>query len=137
MSKDFELLPHTADIKIRAYGKTLEELFRNAMHGMFESCAPLRQSSTEHRKRSIAVQSAELKLLLVDFLSDCLYLSDVHDEVYDTAVFDILTETEVRGTVYGTPIAGFDHVEIKAVTYHDLSIEQVDGMWQATFVCDI
>ena len=34
--KKFEILEHKADLKIRAFGKTKEELFENAMAGMFE-----------------------------------------------------------------------------------------------------
>ena len=40
MTKDFESIPHTADIKIRVYGNTLAELFRNALAGMFQSTGP-------------------------------------------------------------------------------------------------
>ena len=41
VSKDFEILPHTADLKIRVYGDNLQMLFCNAVKGMFESIRPL------------------------------------------------------------------------------------------------
>ncbi len=42
MLKDFEIIPHTADLKIRVYGKTREDLFTNALIGMFQSTRPMR-----------------------------------------------------------------------------------------------
>ena len=33
-NKDFEILEHPSDIRIKAFGKTKEELFLNAMKGM-------------------------------------------------------------------------------------------------------
>jgi SHS2 domain-containing protein len=35
--KKFEILEHTADLKIRVFGRTKEELFSAAMRGMFEA----------------------------------------------------------------------------------------------------
>ena len=40
MTKGYELVPHTADLKMYAYGTTFEELFRNALKGMFASIKP-------------------------------------------------------------------------------------------------
>ncbi len=37
--KEFEILEHTADIGIAAYGKTKREVFINAAKGMFEIIA--------------------------------------------------------------------------------------------------
>jgi len=38
---DFEVLPHMADIKIRVYGKTQQELFKHALIGMFQAIRPI------------------------------------------------------------------------------------------------
>ena len=51
--KDFEMVPHTADIKIRAYGNTMEELFRHALQGMFQSIRPQAQGCHEHEGRLV------------------------------------------------------------------------------------
>jgi len=147
MVKDFELLPHTADIKLRVYGKTLKELFRNALNGMFQSIGPHAQGCIKKEdrlvceslpiKRKIEVTAPDIALLLVDFLSEALYLSDAHDEVYLDVNIHALDEKYIKVTLYGISITGFDVVEIKAVTYHDLVVHQVDGEWQAEVVFDI
>lgn len=147
MAKEFEIVPHTADLEIYAFGVTFEELFRNALKGMFASIKPKSSSITYDddtpiiahftASHSVAVHSIDRETLLVDFLSECLYLSDVHNEAYFDARFSTLSETELVSTIFGVKIDGFEVVEIKAVTYHDLSFEQIDGIWRATLVFDI
>lgn len=134
--KKFELLEHTGDIKIRVYGTTLEELFSNAVYGMFASISP-HQKSDKKVEHVFTVQADSLEILLINFLSECLYLSDIHNEAYDAAQFTQLIHTNAQGTLYGYPISGFERVEIKAVTYHDTKIEQINDIWQATIVFDI
>jgi SHS2 domain-containing protein len=145
--RDFEVLPHTADIKIRAYGTTKKELFCNALIGMFQSVQPI--SILCHNENDRVICSSlpeshvvELKAfdeesLLVDFLSEALYLSDVHNEVYLDVVIHELTDTYINATLYGVPITGFAVVEIKAVTYHELAITKNDDGWQVDIVFDI
>jgi len=147
MYKDFEALSHTADIKIRVYGKTLEELFRNALIGMFQSIGPQAPNCIIRndclvcpelpKHHDIQVRSPDRIALLVDFLSEALYLSDVYNEAYLDAIIHELTETDIKATLHGIAVTGFEVVEIKAVTYHQLSIKQVDGMWQTEIVFDI
>ncbi len=144
---DYELIPHTADLKIRAYGMTLEELFCNSMKAMFAAAHPLSKHisytdekpvihkyNAEHR---VVVHADDQELLLIDFLSECLYLSDVHNEAYFDTRFTTLSQTEVDTIIYGVAIDRFEIIEIKAVTYHDLELVQVNGIWQATIVFDI
>lgn len=147
MPKDFESLPHTADIKIRVYGATLKELFAHAVVGMFQSVGPQAIGCrVEHERlvcdalpctHDVQVRSIDRESLLVDFLSELLYLSDVNNEAYLAADIHQLTDTYIKATVYGVKITGFQVVEIKAVTYHDLHITDVDGVWQADIVFDI
>jgi len=147
MKKDFELIPHTADIKIRVYGTDLKEIFRNALVGMFQSVGPkARSCRVEHGRlvcdklpehHEIEVQALDRELLLVDFLSEALYLSDVHNQVFLDVDIHELDDTSIRATIHGVTVEGFDIVEIKAVTYHDLFIRHVDGAWQAEIVFDV
>lgn len=147
MAKDFEQLSHTADIKIRVYGSTLKDLFRNAVIGMFQVIHPIVQGC--HLKddrlvcdqlpiaRDVSISSIDVSALLVDFLSEALYLSDVHDEAYLDATIIALDSTAINATLHGIKISGFEGVEIKAVTYHDLQVKEIEGEWQADIVFDI
>lgn len=147
MQKDFELIPHTADMKLRVYGATMQELFKNALIGMFQSIGPHVPGCVKQHERVVCAQlpcvhevevtSPDREALLVDFLSEALYLSDVHNEAYLDAVIHELDDTHIKATIHGAKISGFDVVEIKAVTYHDLVIKQVDSAWVAEIVFDI
>lgn len=148
MIKDFESVPHTADLKIRVYGNSMQELFKHALNGMFQCMKPIapecHYTHTErivcpelHIKRPIGVNSPDINSLLVDFLSYALYLSDVHNEAYLDVTIDSLTQTRVIAQVLGVAITGFEESEIKAVTYHDLDIVQKNGIWQTEIVFDI
>jgi len=145
--KDFEILSHMADIKIRVYGKTLEQFFKNAVIGMFQSIGPLVSGCSFINKRivcaqlpemhAISMNASNLDSLLVDFLSEVLYLSDVHNEAYLDAAIHEVNETQIRATVKGVKVEGFRVVEVKAVTYHELTVENIDGIWQSNIVFDI
>jgi len=133
--KKYEILEHKADLKIRVFGKDLKELFLNAMVGMFEGARY--ESEGGEIKREIKISSLDLPSLLVDFLSEVLYLCEVNKEVYHKVLFKNLTEKELEGILIGKPLKRMG-VHIKAVTYHDLDIHQKkDKTWQATILFDI
>lgn len=132
----YEILEHTADLKIRAYGKDLTELFSNILKGMFEVCEPEIIDKSIIVAHEIKIQSQNLESLLVDFLSEVLYLSDVNNEAYFEAEFEKLTDKELIGKIRGNKIKSFKE-EIKAVTWHDLKVEKKDSQWQATVLFDI
>lgn len=145
--KDFELLPHTADIKLRVYGATLNDLFRHALIGMFQSIGPIAPQCTRENDRlvcpslpvthEIDIQAPRLDMLLVDFLSEALYLSDINNQAYLDAEVSITDTNHIRAKIHGIEIDGFQVVEIKAVTYHDLEILTQDDGYQVDIVFDI
>lgn len=145
--KDFELLSHTADLKLRVYGTTIEELFVHALVGMFQSIGPHAASCSKRNgrlqcpslpvTREIMLENEDLSLLLVDFLSEALYLSDVHNEAYLAASVVITDTYMLKVVIHGVVVSGFEVVEIKAVTYHDLLIKKVNDGWQVDIVFDI
>ncbi|HEV2916144.1 MAG TPA: archease [Candidatus Babeliales bacterium] len=147
MTKDFEIIPHTADLQIRVYGKTKQDLFRHALIGMFQSIRPIAPDChILHDRivcphlpiiRQIKVASVDQIGLLVDFLSEALYLSDIYNEAYLDVTIDEFSDTAIQATLYGISIKGFEVVEIKAVTYHNLDIQKIDDHWQADIVFDI
>ena len=144
---DFELLPHMADMKLRVYGKDLSALFAHAVIGMFQSIRPhVPDCEVVHGRvvckelpisREVDLTASQVSLLLVDFLSQALYLSDVYNEAYFDVQIHEISPTHISATLQGVAIKGFESVEIKAVTYHDLVVEAVADGWQAEIVFDI
>jgi SHS2 domain-containing protein len=135
--KKYEILEHKADLKIRAFGKTKEELFENAMIGMQSALRPKLKVKSEKRKNKIKIKSNDLDSLLVDFLSEINYLNEVNKQVYQDIKFTKFSNTELKGDIFGKEVERFG-MDIKGVTYHDLDIHQKkDKTWEATILFDI
>lgn len=130
----YQELDHTADWAFRAFGSTLRELFENAAYALFALEGALDTPSTFTRE--IRAQGIDREALLVNWLSELLFLQETQRETYQKFNVTKLTDTELEATVHGAhtqPITKF----IKAVTYHDLKIEQTEKGWQATVVVDV
>jgi len=133
---EYKILDHTADVKVQAFGKTKEELFLNALKGMAEVMRPEIKNEEQKMKNRIEVSSIDLDNLLVDFLSEVLYLSQINKRVYNDVKFFKFSDKGLEGELSGYNIKSFGE-DIKAVTYHGLKIEKKDGFYQATVLFDI
>ncbi len=130
----YQELDHTADWAFRAFGSDLKELFQNAAYALFALEGALDAQST--LTREIHVQGIDREALLVNWLSELLFLQETQRETYQKFEIVNLSDTELRAIVHGAraqPLTKF----IKAVTYHDLKIEQTEKGWQATVVVDV
>jgi SHS2 domain-containing protein len=132
----YEVIGHTADLRLKVHGRSLPELFSEAVKGMMEILAP--GAETEPKvTREIRIESANLTALLVDFLNEVLTLSQTNKEVYTEVALDKLTETALRAELRGHSVRGFEE-DIKAVTYHEAQVSKnVKGEWETTLVFDI
>ena len=134
--KKYEALEHTADLKIRAFGKNKEEVFANMAIGMFVSISDKKNILKDQVvERKIKIKAMDLQALLIDFLSELVTLSDINNEIYLNYKLQI-SNNKLSGIIKGYKIKGLK-LEIKAVTYNDLKIEKKDGEWLAEVVFDI
>lgn len=133
--KRFEEIPHTADWSFRAFGKDLGELFENAAYAMFAMEGAASNSATE-TARKVEVSGIDYESLLVNWLTELLWFQESNHEVYRRYQIESLSRTALRAQVHGTPIAQIDKI-IKAVTYHNLKIEQTPNGWEAVVVVDV
>ncbi|HEK86082.1 MAG: archease [Candidatus Saccharicenans sp.] len=76
MDKKFEFLPHTADAKFRAYGKTLEEAVANAALAMVSLMWDYDQVELK-AKEEVEIKASSFESLMVKFLTEILYLFEV------------------------------------------------------------
>lgn len=136
-TKGFKILEHTADLKIRAFGKTKQELFSNALKGMFSVLGATVNNKQETINKRVKINSSDIDALLVDFLSEALYQSNINKEVYSRAEFEKFSDTELEAVIYGQKYEELGE-EIKAVTYHGLDIRQnKSGVWEVEVLFDI
>ena len=135
----YRILDHTADVGLEARGGDLAELFSNAARGMFAVMASP-DTVRPGEEVSVGVCADDLENLLVNWLSELLYLSASKGMLFSR--FDIvqIDRGQVVGKAFGEPIDQARHElysEIKAVTYHELKVEKVDGDWMARVLFDI
>ena len=124
--KDYELIDHTADIGVKAFGKNLSEAFAHAAKAMFDiiTDSSIIESKGEYQ---IELSADDLEQLLVDFLDELLFLQGVKNLVFGG--FNVWVdekESSLRATVSGEEFDTNKHkvgVEIKAVTYHMLEVQ--------------
>jgi SHS2 domain-containing protein len=141
--KQYEYLEHTADIKFLAYGKTLEEVFENAALAMFNVMIDTGKVSGE-TVRKVFLKSPDLESLLVDWLSELLYLFEVDEIVFRKFHVEEIKEEEGEYSIVAQasgekfyPESHPFETEIKAVTYNQLEVEKNADGWKAQVVVDI
>ena len=136
--KDFELLEHTADIGIIAYGKELKQLFSNAARGLFSLITEL-ESIGDSFKRKVKVTAPNREGLLFEWLNELIYLSDINNMVFSRFVITKISDSGLEADIYGEKIKPARHIikrEVKAATYHMLKIER-DKVFKAQVLFDI
>jgi SHS2 domain-containing protein len=140
--KEFEILEHTADIGIIAYGKTKREVFINAAKGMFEIISGDTKNLKENFYDKIELEADNLEGLLFAWLNELLYIGETKLVILNKFEIKDLSnnkiEAEVRGMKINRLVCKIER-EIKAVTYHRLEIkkDEESGLWRAQVIFDI
>jgi len=141
-SKGYRFLEHTADLRFNSYGKTLGECFSNAARAMYASMIDPSSVETKEEK-AVALEAGSLDMLLHDWLTEALLLFEMEGMVF--AQFGVSIEEAAERWVLKATLGGerFDPKkhsilnEIKAVTYHGLSVKKEGDVWVAEVLCDI
>jgi SHS2 domain-containing protein len=134
--KRFEEIPHTADWSFRTFGKDLRELYENAAFALFAMQGAQPSSNDDEISRVVEVSGIDIESLLVNWLTELLWLQESNRETYHRFQIELLSSTALRAQIFGRPLSKIDKI-IKAVTYHNLKIEQMAHGWQAVVVVDV
>lgn len=135
----YEPLSHTGDMGMLVYGRDLPELFAHAAWAMFDLISDV-TTIRPLQTMTIDVEAIDLEDLLVRWLSELLYLYDTERCLCCASTFTTLEPTRLTATVQGEPFDADRHpidTEIKAVTYHQITVEQVEGRWRARVIFDL
>jgi SHS2 domain-containing protein len=137
MSVGYELVDHTADIGVRLWGPTAEEVFEQAALALFSLvCDPLQIGDLVIVDVELEAESQDL--LLAAWLNELLYIFEARKLVLFQ--FDIreLGEKSLRARVVGEPLGR--HVlcgGVKAATLHELSLERRGDAWEGFVLLDV
>ncbi|MBI4303155.1 MAG: archease [Chloroflexi bacterium] len=133
--KRFELIEHTADIGLVAYGQSLAEAFANAAYGLFSIIAEL-ETVKETESRMLELREADSEALLFEWLNRLIYLFDVETIIFkrfDITDFDGLS---FKATCYGEKYDPARHeikLGVKSATYHMLKVDKEKNQVQVIF----
>lgn len=142
--KVYAELDHPADILLEIWGKDLPALFENALFALYDQLAALEGFEAE-RKETMVAKGPTPAEALRSLLSEALYRFATGSFVASQAKIGVKTapsgEVEITAELHGETVDQERHTlltEVKAVTYHQLSVEaQPDGGWQATVLFDV
>lgn len=135
----FTLIEHPADIGFIARGRTREEMFSNAALALM-ACGFELETVEPRESVPLGASGRDLESLLFNWLAEILYLSDAEHWVFREIEVTKLGEHYVEGRGRGERFVKSRHrarTYIKAVTYHQLAIEQQEDFWQARVFLDV
>ena len=139
MERAFEIIDHTADVGIIAYGADVEELFSNAALALFSLITEL-ESIEEKMHLDLKVNSDDRDSLLVEWLNELIYLFDVEHILFNRFNIESLTHNQLKAICYGETFDPMKHkikVGVKAATYHMLKLDKNGGGYKAQIIFDI
>lgn len=139
MAMNFEVLEHTADVGFRAWGAEPAELFVNAARAMMAIAAEDGPVS-ETDQRSIDIDGEDYPSLLVNWLSELLYLFDADEFVAGSIEVETIAPARIRAWLRGETRDPARHrwkLIVKAVTYHGLEVKNTGERWEARVFLDI
>ena len=133
--REFE---HTGDTGIELAAPTRGELFRRAAIALGAMLVG-RETVAANQDREVAVEASTDADLMHDLLAELLSLFLIDSFIWRDAIVDE-HDKSLRVIVRGEPFDPARHDfrgEIKAVTYHQLSVGQDADGWRARIIFDI
>lgn len=134
----WELFSHQADIGIRGIGPTLSTAFEQvatALTAVITDPSLVRPTTMI----TFSCHNADIEPLLFDFLNELIYEMDTRHMLFSRFAVE-LSLPNLTATAWGEPVVPKTHqpaVEVKAATYHALSVFQTDDHWVAQTVVDV
>jgi SHS2 domain-containing protein len=134
----WRLLEHTADIRMEVRGITKEELFLNAARG-FTSLLERESGGRPDIELALRLEADNIEELLVDWLRELLYRHETQGFILISAEIEEVSDTYLKAKLAGRTRVPEEEpeLEIKAVTYHGLSVQKNDAGYVVTIVFDI
>jgi SHS2 domain-containing protein len=130
-----------SDLAFEAVGDTPKEMFEAAGQALSASMVDVQQVKPRVEK-TIRLRHEALDQLMFDWLAELIYLKDAEGLLFSRFRVDLIHNGvwELNGKVSGETIDAKRHtlhLDVKAVTYHQLQVKEQNGQWIARVVLDI
>lgn len=130
----YEEIEHTADCQVRVWGQNLSFLLIQAALSM-NILMGMELNHEPRLMRSFSLFFSDAEELLVSFLNELLFFIEMEGIGFDRFELSV-DDRQLDARVFGAPIATLRR-EIKAVTYHNLKIENSQRGLEAKIVFDV
>src|SRR5207253_10191876 len=135
----FETFEHTADLGLRIRAADLDMLFAEAAQALFSVIVEDLGTVRPLQSVEVRLEGDDHGYLLFDWLKELLYHFDAEHLLFGK--FDVkFVGNGLTAIAWGEPLDRNRHVlehEVKAITYHGLRVEEVEGGWEAEVIIDI
>lgn len=128
-------IEHTADISLRIWATTHEDLFKLAVDGM-NSIIDIDLDDTDPGNfQEFCIEDIDLESMLISLLNECNF--NIQEENLCAKITELLIENQkISGMLNLKKIKSF-RKEIKAVTYHNLKIKHSSKGYSVVIVFDV
>lgn len=135
----YETFDHTADLGLRVRAANLDTVFAEAGEALFSAIVDDLSAVESREAVKIEIAGSDLPYLLFDWLKELLFRFDVDRMLFRR--FDVrVGEWGLHATAWGEPLDEDHHPlshEVKAITYHGLTVERTEAGWLAEVIVDI
>jgi len=132
----FEEVEHTADWALRVRGRDWPEFLANAAYGMASLLVADPAVVPLEVERQVVLDGIDGENLLVNWLGELAYWAEAELLIFHEFNLADVTPTHLQATVRGGHVPNLQK-HIKAVTYHNLEIVEIDAGFEATIVFDV
>jgi SHS2 domain-containing protein len=135
----YETFDHTADLGLRIRAADLDTLFVEAAQALFGTVVEDLATVRPLQKIDVQLPGDQIDYLLFDWLRKLLYHFDAEHLLLGKFEAHV-TEAGLTASAWGEPLDRSRHNmehEVKAITYHGLSVEKVGEEWVAEVIVDI
>jgi SHS2 domain-containing protein len=135
----YETFEHTADLGLRVRAPDLDTLFAEAAEALFAAIVEDPGTVAASCKVEVRLAGSDREYLLFDWLKELLYHFDAEHLLLGRFAVKVRADG-LEGEAWGEPLDFSRHQlshEVKAITYHGLRVEPVEGGWLAEVIVDI
>jgi len=130
-------LEHTADVKFRAEGSTIEGMYSSAADALNETIRG-DIKILEQEEKSFVVDGPDSEVLLYNFLEEFLFLLDAKEFLVSSIKSIEVGEGKISCAVVGDSAENYVFTnDVKAITYNGMVIGEGHGKFFCEVVLDV
>jgi len=132
----YKIINHTADTGIEVEGKDLKEVFFESYKGLYKIAGV--EKGKKERKDKVKIVADTYEELLIKFLNELIFYIYGEGKYYDVKKIEIKKD---RGFKLEVEIEKYEikkfEKEVKAATYHNISIKNKNGTFTTKIIFDL